>query len=257
MISLLVKTGIGSCHLLLTLYFTAIFVSAFAQTPGHVIDSVAGQVDNSGYVLFAPADSSATYLISKTGAVRKRWQNVNVPGMAVYVDSVLNLYRAEDTLTLVSPGNIGEPCQYPGGIVRMYDSNSNIIWSYVISTPGWQQTHDIYPMPNGHVLADVWQYIPHQTALNAGRNPIMLHDTSGLWSGMVVELKPHPKKHKADSIWSWRFWDHLDTSTNPSSIAAHPEWLDVNDTGTVMGYIDKNADSPNYTSTRKWHARHT
>jgi len=187
---------------------------------------VTGSGFNPGYVLVAPESDTTTYLIDKKGDVHHHWTSDKVPGMAVYLLPNGNLLRAEN----LSPGS-GQPrpCGYPGGRVAMYDWHGKLLWHHDINSDTHQQTHDVFPMPNGNVLVDVWEFIDQTDPKMRTNCPPATG--SGLWSGMIVELQP-TSDGKAVPVWHWRFWDHLlPASAQPASL---PQKLDVNYLGTPL-----------------------
>lgn len=87
-------------------------------------------------------------------------------------------------------------------------------------------------MPNGNILAAVWEVIPHSEVIAEGRNPIYLGHVSGLWSAKVEELRPIGTD-SAEVVWSWRLWDHMIQDFDPTkpgygTVADHPELFNLN-----------------------------
>lgn len=77
--------------------------------------------------------------------------------------------------------------------------------------------HDIEPLPNGHVLAIAWEWMPEADAPAAGR-PDERVDVAGLWSEV---LEPAPAGPDTTSIvWQWRALDHFGDGTRRIDIAA-------------------------------------
>ncbi len=189
---------------------------------------VTGEGLGAGYVLVAPSDDTMTYLLDKkTGKVHHTWTSVNLPGLAVYLLPNGNLLRAEDIRSQLPPG--AQSCGYPGGLIAMYDWHGKLLWSCPINTPTQQQTHDVFPMPNGNVLVDVWEYIDASDPKMRTTCP----PSGGLWSGMIIELEPDGKG-SATQVWQWRFWDHL-LGPNQSPASSYPHRIDANYLGTPPG----------------------
>jgi len=150
-----------------------------------------------GYVLFAPLFSKTTYLIDKCGKQVHTWKSKYTPGQSVYLLPNGDLLRA---------GNDSNQTFRGGGTIEKFDWNNKLLWSYSISSNTECQHHDICPLPNGNILALVWELKTREEALKAGRNPDLLKDA--LWSEKIVELKP-TGKNSAKIIWEWHAWDHL------------------------------------------------
>lgn len=187
---------------------------------------IINKTTDSAYVLFAPANSDTTYLIDKAGNVFHYWVSkyAYTPGMSVYLLPNGNLLRAE---------NVGNKyCGFPGGQISVYNWDDNLLWSYTINSPNRQQTHDVYPMPNGNVLAVVWEFIPKKVAEAKGRRMFSC-DSAGIWSGALVELEPDFKNKTAKEVWHWSFWDRV-VSTGDSAVK-FPQLLNVNYIGTPDG----------------------
>ena len=228
----------------ITKYISTIFillciqVSGLAQTVG-VITHVAGSYDE-GYVLFAPVNNcDTTYLIDKCGNKVHSWFTTYAPGLDVYLLPDGTLLRSGHVANHVFDPSGGSA----GGIIQRFDWNSNLIWQYRISDNLETQNHDICYMPNGHILAAVWEVITDSVAIAAGRDPNLL-DTA-LWSAKIVELEPIGTD-SAIIVWQWRLWDHLiqdfdSTKSNYGVIAQHPELLNINYLNTPT-FANKNTD---------------
>ncbi len=198
-------------------------VALHAQTVGFFSQTPASQ---EGYVLFAPISSNNTYLIDKCGRQVHTWMSAYKPGQSVYLlgDG-----------TLLRPGNKNNAiftAGGAGGIVERYDWSGAILWSYSISGPTQCQHHDVCQLPNGNILAIVWELKSTVEAVAAGRNPALLG--TSLWSEKIVELQPSGAS--ANIVWEWQVWDHLVQDFDAAklgfdTVANHPELIDLNYTG--------------------------
>ena len=180
---------------------------------------------DSGYVLFAPHNSDTTYLIDKNNNVFNYWITDTAPGMSVYLLPNGNLLRSE---SITRP--VIRSCGFPGGRFVVHGWDNKFLWGHDINTPFYQQTHDVFPMPNGNVLVDVWEFIPNKEVWAKKRDTTQLYD-GGLWSGMLMEVQQDCDTCKTGHVvWKWRFWDHL--VLDSAEAAKHPEKLYVNYIGT-------------------------
>ncbi len=103
-----------------------------------------------GYTLFAPLTNQTTYLIDNCGEEIHSWNSSYRPGNAVYLLEDGNLLRTGNTTnTTFDAGG-------SGGIVEMIDWNGNVIWDFTISSSSECQHHDVEYLPNGNILAIVW-----------------------------------------------------------------------------------------------------
>lgn len=200
--------------LLFSPWLSAQTVGWFFAWPGHA----------EGYVLFAPINSDTTYLIDKCGRKVHTWKSAYKPGQAVYLledGRLLRTGRAGNT-KFTAGGN--------GGILELYSFDGNLLWSYKISDNTKCQHHDAILLPNGNVLAVVWESISQQEAIALGRNPATVG--AEIWSDMLMEIKP-VGNDSGVVVWQWRVWDHLvqdyDASKpNYGTIADYPERININ-----------------------------
>lgn len=189
-------------------------IGLFTQEPGSL----------DGYVLFAPLASDTTYLIDKCGYKVHTWTSAYTPGQSVYLLEDGNLLHSgsANNSVFVNGGN--------GGILELLDWNSNVLWNYAISTTTQCQHHDILRLPNGNILAIVWEFKPHPQAIAAGRDTALLGGP--LWPDKIVEVQPIGTDSAA-IVWEWHAWDHLiqeydATKNNYGVVADHPELINLN-----------------------------
>jgi hypothetical protein len=158
------------------------------------------------------------------------------------------VYLLEDG-DLLRSGNVISPffnAGGKGGVIQRLDWASNVLWEFDISDADHCQHHDIFPMPNGNVLAVVWEKHTIAEALAAGRDPALLDD--GLWSEAILELQPIGTDSAA-IVWEWHLWDHLVQDFDPLQqnhgvVTDHPELVNINYIGgppTQEDWIHMNA----------------
>lgn len=202
--------------------FTLGIFQSYSQTVG-LIQHDSGTLD-SGYVLFAPINNTTTYLIDKCGKQVKTWPSTYKPGQSVYLLEDGNLLRPGNTNnTTFNAGG-------KGGIIEKMDWNGNVIWSYTISNTLECQHHDIKVLPNGNVLAIVWESKTNTEAIAQGRNPSLT--TTTVWSEKIIEIQPVGTTG-GTIVWEWHLWDHLiqdydNTKPNYGTIASNPQLLNLN-----------------------------
>lgn len=204
---------------LLLLLLSMFSMYANAQTVGLFYNHPGAE---SGYVLFAPGQSDTTYLIDKCGKRVHQWTGSFHPGLAVYLLEDGTLLRCS------KPTNNQFMAGGQGGLLEILDWNSNVLWSYEISDNNECQHHDAIQLPNGNILAIVWESHTKIDAMANGRVTM----GSEMWSEKLIEIQPIG----TDSgviVWEWRAWDHLvqdvdSTKPNYGVIADHPELLDIN-----------------------------
>lgn len=179
----------------LTVIFFICCVFSFAQKKSGYIEQRNGSLQ--GYILFAPLHSKTTYLIDKCGKQIHSWKSNYPPGQSVYLLKNGDLLRAANDSNKTFKG---------GGTIEKFDWNNKLLWSYKISDSLQCQHHDICSLPNGNILALVWEKKTAKDAIQAGRDPKLLG--ASIWSEKLVELKP-VGKNNAKIVWQWHVWDHL------------------------------------------------
>ena len=178
-----------------------------------------------GYTLFAPLNSTTTYLIDNDGNTVHSWNSSYHPGNAVYF-----LENGE----LLHTGNIGNTTFIAGGaggMVQTIDWDGNVTWEYSYSDSTHLSHHDVEMLPNGNVLMIAWQYKTQSEAIAAGRDSSLLDDGE-LWPDSVIEVQPIGSD-AGRIVWEWHVWDHLiqdydSTKSNFGVVADHPERINLN-----------------------------
>lgn len=203
---------------------SGVFTVSAQQTVGLFLNT---EESYNGYTLFAPIQSSTTYLINNCGEQVQSWPSTYKPSHSVYLLENGILLRTGNTTN--SSFNAGGT----GGIVEMIDWGGTVIWDYSISSTTECQHHDVEYLPNGNILMVVWDSYTSAEAAQAGRT------TSGskLWAEKIVEVQPDLSNGGGTVVWEWKVWDHLvqdddSTKDNFGDVAASPELINVN---YVMG----------------------
>lgn len=193
-----------------------------------------------GYTLFAPLPQPTTYLIDMFGQIVHQWDHPLRLAYSVYLLEDGRLLRTARTSepTLDNPG--GE-----GGLIRIYDWDSNLLWEYEIDDERHLSHHDIEMLPNGNILILAWDKKTSEEAVKAGRDPSTMCDDS-LWFEYLVEVEPaHPKG--GNIVWEWRCMDHLIQEYNAEidnfgAVNEHPELININYfTGMEKDWLHINA----------------
>lgn len=209
-------------NITLLLCFMSIIYTANSQTVG-LIRHEAESYDE-GYVLFPPFSSRDTYLIDKCGFSIHSWQGTYRPGASAYLLGDGTLLRTGNVM------NSNFPAGGQGGNIEKINWEGDIVWSYNISDNTKCQHHDIKELPNGNVLAIVWELKTNTEAVQNGRNP--LFTPSVVWSEGIYEIRP-TGLNTGDIVWEWHLWDHLiqdfdNTKPNFGVVASNPELLNIN-----------------------------
>ncbi len=178
-----------------------------------------------GYSLYTPLRGATAYLLDMQGEVAHSWKH-DLPPMGCYLlenGRLLLLSRIDDNPVFFGGGI--------GGRITEYDWDGTLTWEYVLSTEERILHHDLEPLPNGNVLAIVWNRLSAEEAIALGRDPRVVGER-GLWPDSVIEIEPtRPAGGKI--VWEWRAIDHLvqdfdRTKANFGVVADRPERIDIN-----------------------------
>lgn len=195
------------------------FTGHAQRTVGLIKDSI-GSME--GYVLFAPINSTTTYLIDTCGKLVHTWTSAFKSGQSVYLLS--------NGLLLRPDGDSTKFFASLGGTIELIDWDSNVIWSYKISDSVNCLRNDVCPLPNGNILAIMWNKKTDSGASEAVRDSLI--NGKGLWNEKIIETKPIGRD-SADIVWEWSAWDHLIQDHNPAAanygvVSKNPQRLNIN-----------------------------
>jgi hypothetical protein len=191
--------------------------------PRGLVQATAGASD--GYVLFSPILSGTTYLIRNDGQVVHTWPGERT-GLGLYLlpnGNLLRGVRDPDILHFRFGGVTG--------ILQEVDWNGAVLWEWRLGDAKRVLHHDIEPLPNGNLLALVWDLKTPEEARAAGRRAEAI-PAMGLMSEVVIEIAP-VRPDGARIVWEWHVWDHLVQDHDPKAPnygdpSEHPGRLDVN-----------------------------
>jgi hypothetical protein len=166
------------------------------------------------------------------------WRSQRTPALSVYLLPNGHLLRTNSLGAGSFPGTGGN-----GGLVTELDWNGNVVWSYEYVSPTYQQHHDVYRMPNGHVLMLAFETRTAAEAIAAGRAPSTIPANGQVWVDHVIEVDPATNR----IVWQWRAWDHL---LPPGGTPfEHPELIDPNAYATATTSDWTHANSVHYNPT--------
>ncbi|HRO41948.1 MAG TPA: aryl-sulfate sulfotransferase [Flavipsychrobacter sp.] len=173
-----------------------------------------------GYTAFSGYNGDTVYLIDNCGKLVHKW--------ACSERSLRNPVYVLPNGDVLYGGKVSTHFGSGAGLLERVDWNGNIQWSYTIADSIEAAHHGFVPMPNGNVLAVVWEKKSVAEQILAGRDPATI--TGELWSEKIVEITAGSSPKIA---WEWRLWDHLiqefdPTKNNYGSVKDHPELVDVN-----------------------------
>ena len=196
-----------------TIYFIA-FVLLFAWAAN-------AQEAYEGYTLYNTTGSHNAYLLDMDGDSIHSWYTSSNGGYSSYLledGSLLRSLEANNTQLQggASSGRFGK-----------FDWDGNTLWQYDYHGSSYLPHHDIEPLPNGNLLAIVWEVKSGTECVNSGRDSYI-----SLWPDYIAEIEP-VGSNDANIVWEWHFWDHLiqghdSTKLNFGVVDDHPELLDIN-----------------------------
>ena len=119
------------------------------------------------------------------------------------------------------------------GSIREYTWDNEFVWEVEFIGAETHQHHAIDIMPNGNILAILWDYHSLDEALAMGLDPELID----------IELKDHPYLlpdriieidcSTGEWVWQWDAWDHLVQDRDPDlpnygAVDDHPRRVDIN-----------------------------
>jgi hypothetical protein len=171
-----------------------------------------------GYLLVNDAFGNSVFLINKNGDVLYNWPLSNNIGNDVYLlsDSRLLAILEADTPLIKFGGK--------GGKIQFIQKDGTIDWNFDYSTEDYITHHDVELLPNGNVIAMVWERMPAQEAIQNGS--VLNID---LYTEAIIEIDPSTDQ----IVWEWHSSDHLiqdndDTKNNFGSISDNPQLINLN-----------------------------
>ena len=178
-----------------------------------------------GYVMFAASNSPYTYLINRKGEVVHQWKG-NYAAFNAYLMDDGSLYQgaADPDYPVFGFGG-------PYGRIQKITWDSKILWDFEYANEEEIVHHDFAILPNGNILAIVYDAISYEDAIAMGRRAELV-PKSGPWLEKIVEIVPEGPRG-GNIVWEWRVEDHIiqnydESLANYGDPAAHPELLDFN-----------------------------
>ncbi|MCK0160643.1 aryl-sulfate sulfotransferase [Allomuricauda sp. F6463D] len=183
-----------------------------------------------GYILVNDPQNVAVYLMDKNADVIFEW---DLGDRKIGNDVVL---QDDGSLLASLRYNTSEDILFGGygGQIQIMDKEGTALWDFTYATSEHRTHHDLERLPNGNVLAIVWEKIPQTEATEKGSTHNM-----DLYLESIIEIDPNTD----DIIWEWHSIDHIvqdvdDTKLNFGSILENPQLININfnsnDTGNLM-----------------------
>ena len=188
-------------------------------------------VDDS-YILVNDAAANRAYIMDKEAKILHEWELTNNIGNDVFLLSdgnVLASLEADDPKIKFG----GQ-----GGRLQFVRPDNTVQWDFVYSSEEAETHHDAELLPNGNVIALVWEKRTVEEALEAGSSVAI-----DVYPEAVIEVDPQTD----EVVWEWHSWDHLiqdhdNTKSNFGVVSEHPELIDLNYVPKTNSWPEENGD---------------
>lgn len=182
------------------------------------------------YSLFhSTSSASGTQLIDSDGTTLHTWNHT------LSAPSGTTAYLREDGLLLRSGQNGGVPGGFLAGSfgsLQLVNWDGGVVWEFTLQEQGVVTLHhDMALMPNGNILATVWDFIQAEELIPLGWQAPT--GTNGVWMERIIEIEPDLTDGSSEIVWSWNLRDHLVQDFDEDvptfgTIASNPGKVDLN-----------------------------
>ena len=184
-----------------------------------------------GYTFIAPLINSSAYAIDNQGRVVQQWDfGGRTREIHLLDNGNLMVVRAARDEIDESLYDLGYP---PDGAVAEYTWDGALVWERAFTSAERRHHHGIDILPNGNVLALLWDYYPLDDAIAKGLSPAIVaasfEEEEVFLPDVVVEID----NPSGEIVWEWRPWDHLIQNLdqdlpNFGLISGNPQRIDIN-----------------------------
>lgn len=92
-------------------------------------------------------------------------------------------------------------------VIQIYRGDRDVYWTFGLSKEAGVIHHDVARLPNGNVLALVWEHRTVEEWLEAGVDPDQIKP-EGCFVDAIWEIEPTGKQ-SGRVVWRWSAWDNL------------------------------------------------
>jgi hypothetical protein len=181
-----------------------------------------------GYFLTAAKNATSATLYDTTWTAYHTWTGLTgSTGYSSYLMPGGYLWRAAKAPTSSLPS--GTPMGPICGRVTKHDYSGTLLWDYLITGTDFVSHHDIRPLPNGNVLAIVYERKTSAEVIAAGCTTY----SGQMWPDKIIEIQ-QTGLTTGTIVWEWKSWDHLMQITDPTkanyvtSLVNNPQLLNIN-----------------------------
>ena len=184
-----------------------------------------------GYTFIAPRSNSEAYVIDNDGRVVQEWDlGTNTREIHFLENGNILVVRAPHAELDKSFIDLGYSAD---GALAEYTWDGELVWEYNFLDPKRRHHHGIDILPNGNILAIVWDYHHIDEALDSGLHPAL---AATIFDGIEVFLPDtivEIDKTSSVIVWEWQAWEHLVQDLGESLPdfglpSARPERVDIN-----------------------------
>jgi hypothetical protein len=196
-------------------------------TPEGIVEVFNPNKVDDNYILVNDAAANRVYLMNKEARLLYEWNLTNNIGNDVFLlpnGKLLASLESDDPQIKLGG---------KGGRLQMIAPVETLEWDFIYSSAEGETHHDVELLPNGNVIAMVWERL---TAAEAEQAGFMLEED--VFPESIIEINPATD----EIVWEWHSWDHLiqdhdATKDNYGVISEHPELIDLN-------YVPNSGTSP-------------
>lgn len=184
-----------------------------------------------GYTFIAPRFDNSAYVIDNEGRVINQWD------VGAFTREIHLLDNGNVMVVRGSPEEFNKsfiPLGYPSdGAVAEYTWEGDMVWEYVFLNPLKRHHHGIDLLPNGNILALIWEYYHIDEALVMGLDPAIVEATLEGYDHFLPDSIVEIDRASSEIVWEWRAWDHLiqhvdEYLPNYGAPSANPQRIDIN-----------------------------
>jgi len=177
-----------------------------------------------GYVLIGPNALKESYLVGTDKEIAASFSGDHYPKYSQILPNGNWLMSTNVRAVGILQGGGGK-----SGCIEEYAANGDLLWRVSLNDESYMSHHAVVKLPNGNVLAQVWQKETDNEAVSQGRDPEKVPENGEFFFEGVVEVDPYA----VEIVWEWSIRHHLVQDfdigkSNYGVVADHPELMDIN-----------------------------
>lgn len=187
-------------------------------TPVGVVELLNPSLVDDSYILVNDAAANRVFVMDKQARLLHEWALTNNIGNDVFLlPNGKLLASLESDSPKVTFGGKGGRLQFVGEM-------DTVEWDFIFSTDEAETHHDAELLPNGNIVALVWEKRTIEEAMDSG----FMEETI-VYPEAIIEVNPETN----EIVWEWHAWDHLVQDFDPAKsnygvVSEHPELIDIN-----------------------------